>query len=61
MLRSFAVVAAFLNLLITSAAAQETPRASECLAMANAPPRVTPVSYRQAEAKANEVDRKSVV
>jgi L-ascorbate metabolism protein UlaG (beta-lactamase superfamily) len=55
MLRSFAVVAAFLNLLITSAAAQETPRTSECLAMANAPPRATPVSLSLAAAKTDEV------
>jgi L-ascorbate metabolism protein UlaG (beta-lactamase superfamily) len=55
MLRSFAVVAAFLNLLITSAAAQETPRASECLAMANALPRATPVSLSLAAAKTDEV------
>jgi L-ascorbate metabolism protein UlaG (beta-lactamase superfamily) len=55
MLRSFAVVAAFLNLLITSAAAQEAPRASECLAMANAPPRATPVSLSLAAAKSGEV------
>jgi L-ascorbate metabolism protein UlaG (beta-lactamase superfamily) len=55
MLRSLAVIAAFLNLLITSAAAQEMPRASECLAMANAPPRATPVSLSLAAAKTDEV------
>jgi L-ascorbate metabolism protein UlaG (beta-lactamase superfamily) len=55
MLRSFAVVAAFLGSLITSAAAQEAPRASECLAMANAPPRATPVSLSLAAAKTDEV------
>src|SRR5260370_32925467 len=47
MLRSFAVVA-FLGSLIASAAAPEVPRASECLAMANAPPRATPVSLNPA-------------
>jgi hypothetical protein len=38
MLRSFAVFA-FLGFVIAPAAAQDAPRASECLAMANAPPR----------------------
>jgi L-ascorbate metabolism protein UlaG (beta-lactamase superfamily) len=55
MLRSLAVAAAFLGSLIASAAAQDTPRASECLAMANAPPRATPVSFNPAAAKADEV------
>jgi L-ascorbate metabolism protein UlaG (beta-lactamase superfamily) len=47
MLRSIAVVFAMLGSLITSAAAQESLR-SECLAMANAPPRATPVGLRLA-------------
>ena len=55
MLRSFAVVAALLGSLITSAAAQEAPRASECWAMANAPPHATPVSLSRAAAKTDEV------
>jgi hypothetical protein len=41
--------------LIAPAAAQNAPRGSECLAMANAPPRVTPVSFHTADAKADEV------
>jgi L-ascorbate metabolism protein UlaG (beta-lactamase superfamily) len=55
MLRSFAVVAAFLGSLITSAAAQDVPRASECLAMAHALPSATPVSLSLAAAKIDEV------
>ena len=58
MLRSVPVVAAtvfaMLGSLIAAAAAQEPPRESECLAMANAPPRVTPVSMR-VTAKPDEV------
>jgi len=54
MLRSIAVVFAMLGSLIASAAAQE-PSRSECLAMANAPPRATPVSLRRLAAKAEEV------
>jgi L-ascorbate metabolism protein UlaG (beta-lactamase superfamily) len=55
MLRSFAVIVALLGSVIAPAAAQDTSRASECLAMANAPPRATPVSLRLAAAKADEV------
>ena len=54
MLRSLALVTAFLGSLIASAAAQQ-PLRSECLAMANAPPRATPVSLRPVAAKAEEV------
>ena len=54
MLRSFPVVFALLGSLISSVAAQESSR-SECLAMASAPPRATPVSLRKAAAKTNEV------
>src|SRR6266571_4999302 len=54
MLRSIAVVFAMLGALIASAAAQE-PSRSECLAMANAPPRATPVSLRRLAAKTDEV------
>jgi L-ascorbate metabolism protein UlaG (beta-lactamase superfamily) len=54
MLRSFSAVFALLSSLITSVAAQEAPR-SECLAMANAPPRATPVSFRRADAGNDEV------
>ena len=54
MLRSFAVFA-FLASLIAPATAQQAPRASECLAMADAPPRATPVSFNSADAKVDEV------
>src|SRR4030081_469599 len=54
MLRSFPVVFALLGSLISSVAAQESSR-SECLAMASAPPRATPVSLRTAAAKTDEV------
>jgi L-ascorbate metabolism protein UlaG (beta-lactamase superfamily) len=54
MLRSFPIVFALLGSLIGSAAAQDAPR-SECLAMANAPPRATPVGFREAAAKPEEV------
>ena len=53
MLRSFPIVFALLGSLITSVAAQDAPR-SECLAMANAPPRATPVDFREAAAKQPE-------
>jgi L-ascorbate metabolism protein UlaG (beta-lactamase superfamily) len=56
MLRSFPVVFALLGSLIAPAIAQDAaPRSSECLAMANAPPRAIPVSYRKAAAKTDEV------
>ncbi len=54
MLRSIAVVFAMLGALVASAAAQE-PSRSECLAMANVPPRATPVSLRRLAAKTDEV------
>ena len=58
MSRALAVVTvfaiAFLGLLIAPAAAQE-PLRSECLAMANAPPRAVPVSLRRIAAKIEEV------
>ena len=47
MLRLSCAVFAILGWLLAPAAAQDVPR-SECLAMANAPPRATPVSLRQA-------------
>jgi L-ascorbate metabolism protein UlaG (beta-lactamase superfamily) len=55
MLRSFSVGIAVLASLIASAAAQDASRGSECLAMANAPLRTTPVSLRRTAAKADEV------
>jgi L-ascorbate metabolism protein UlaG (beta-lactamase superfamily) len=54
MLRCFPAVLALLCQLIVPAAAEDAPR-SECLAMANAPPRATPVSLRETAAKADEV------
>src|SRR5438067_4332629 len=55
MLRSFSVAFGLLSALIIPAAAQDTSRSSECLAMTNAPPRATPVSLRSAAAKTDEV------
>ncbi len=55
MLRIFSAVLALLCQLIASAAAEDAPRGSECLAMTNAPPRATPVSLREAAAKTDEV------
>jgi L-ascorbate metabolism protein UlaG (beta-lactamase superfamily) len=55
MLRCFSAVLALLCQLIAPVAAQEAPRASECLAMAGAPPRATPVGLREAAAKTDEV------
>lgn len=54
MLRCFPAVFALLATLIAPAAAQDASRASECLAMANAAPRATPVSLRRTAA-ADEV------
>ena len=54
MLRSFPAVFALLASLVAPAAAQDASR-SECMAMADAAPRVTPVSLRQTAAKADEV------
>jgi L-ascorbate metabolism protein UlaG (beta-lactamase superfamily) len=55
MLRSFAAAFALLSSLIASAAAQEAPRRSECLAMSSTPPRATPVSLRMAAASTDDV------
>ena len=55
MLRSFPVVLAFLGALIVPAAAQQAAHGSECLAMAQAPPRAVPVALRRTAAKADEV------
>src|SRR5664279_5007548 len=54
MLRSISAVFALLGSLIASAAAQDAPR-SECLAMADASPRATPVSLRRIDARTDEV------
>src|SRR6266851_2215297 len=55
MLRSVSAVLALLCQLIAPATAQDGPRRSECLAMANAPPRVTPVRLRRTAANTDEV------
>jgi L-ascorbate metabolism protein UlaG (beta-lactamase superfamily) len=55
MMRFLVVVIALTGALLSRATAQEAPRGSECLAMANAPPRATPVSLRRTAAKADEV------
>jgi L-ascorbate metabolism protein UlaG (beta-lactamase superfamily) len=55
MLRSLFVIAALLTSLIGSAAAEDVVRGSECLAMANAPPRATPVSLLRTSTKPDQV------
>jgi hypothetical protein len=55
MLRSFSAAVALLCQLVAPAGAQNAPRSSECLAMANAPPRATPVGLRRTAANADEV------
>ena len=54
MFRSLAVALALLGSLVVPASAQQ-PLRSECLAMANAPPRAMPVSLRRVAAKPQEV------
>src|SRR6266478_4238738 len=54
MLLSLTLAAAFLGWLIIPATAAE-PLRSECLAMANAPPRAVPVSFQRIAAKPEEV------
>ena len=53
MLRSLVAATALLGLLTAPAAAAE-PLRSECLAMANAPPRALPASFQRVAAKGNE-------
>jgi L-ascorbate metabolism protein UlaG (beta-lactamase superfamily) len=53
MLRSLFAIFALLGVCAAPAAAQE-PARSECLAMANAPPRATPVSLRRVAGKTGE-------
>ena len=55
MLRVAALVLGLLGFPISMAVAQDAARGSECLAMAQAPPRATPVSLRQMAATAEEV------
>jgi L-ascorbate metabolism protein UlaG (beta-lactamase superfamily) len=54
MLRQFFAAHALLGILIAQASAQDAQR-SECLAMANAPPRATAVSFDRLAANAGEV------
>src|SRR5882724_8991672 len=54
MLRAISTILAVLGSLIGPALAEDAPR-SECLAMANAPPRATPVNLRRAAANTDEV------
>ena len=54
MLRAISTILAALGSLIGPALAEDAPR-SECLAMANAPPRVTPVNLRRTAANTDEV------
>jgi L-ascorbate metabolism protein UlaG (beta-lactamase superfamily) len=55
MFRSLSTILALLSSLLGSAVAQEAPRSSECLAMANVTPRAKPVSVRRIAAKTDEV------
>ena len=55
MLRSLLALVALSAALVTPAAAQQAGRGSECLAMANAPPRAIPVSLQRTAAKADDV------
>jgi L-ascorbate metabolism protein UlaG (beta-lactamase superfamily) len=55
MLRLLLVVIAALGWFVAPALAQNAPRGSECLAMAERPPRAIPVSLRRAAAKPDEV------
>jgi L-ascorbate metabolism protein UlaG (beta-lactamase superfamily) len=54
MLRQVSAALALLTILIAQASAQDAQR-SECLAMANAPPRITPVSFDRRAANTGEV------
>jgi L-ascorbate metabolism protein UlaG (beta-lactamase superfamily) len=55
MLRILPVLLVALGWSIAPAIAQNTPRGSECLAMAQNPPRAVPVSLRRTAAKADDV------
>jgi L-ascorbate metabolism protein UlaG (beta-lactamase superfamily) len=55
MLRCFPAAIALVFSLFAPAVAQENQRGSECLAMANAAPRATPVSLRERAAKPGQV------
>ena len=55
MMRVALILVALLGLPVSMTVAQEASRGSECLAMAQAPPRATPVSLRQMAATTEEV------
>jgi hypothetical protein len=55
MLRVAALILGLWGLPISLATAQDAAHSSECLAMAEAPQRATPVSLRRMAAKADEV------
>jgi L-ascorbate metabolism protein UlaG (beta-lactamase superfamily) len=55
LLRCFPFLVALLSCFVASAQAQQAPRGSECLAVANAPPAAMPVGLRRAAAKSDEV------
>jgi len=55
MLRVTALVLGLVGLSVSAVAAQDASRGSECLAMAEAPPHVTPVLLRRLSAKADDV------
>lgn len=55
MLGCLPAVFALLCQLVAPVAAEDAPRSSECLAVANAAPRATPVSLRAAAAKSDEI------
>jgi L-ascorbate metabolism protein UlaG (beta-lactamase superfamily) len=55
MLRVAALILGLFGLTISLAVAEDAPRGSECLAMAQSLPRVTPASLRRSAAKASEV------
>src|SRR3954449_8384788 len=55
LLRCFPFLVALLSCFVASAEAQQDPRGSECLAMANAQPAAMPVGLRRSAAKTDEV------
>jgi L-ascorbate metabolism protein UlaG (beta-lactamase superfamily) len=56
MLRSFSAALALLVALVIPATAQDATQRSECLAMANAPPRAVPAAFREAATNTNDVE-----
>jgi L-ascorbate metabolism protein UlaG (beta-lactamase superfamily) len=56
MLRPFSAALALLVALVIPATAQDATQRSECLAMANAPPRAVPAAFREAATNTNDVE-----